>query len=370
MRRSGITGVSGLVGWHLRGLIRSLGNPDTEPLLVDRETFSDIEALRQFVRGVEIIIHLAGMNRGGEQEIEQTNIRLTEQIIKACEAEMASPHVIFANSTHYDRDTAYGRSKQRSAQLLQKWAQRSGAKFTNLIIPGVFGERGRPFYNSVVSTFCYQLANRENPQLVDDKEIELIHAQDLADRIVTIAERGEEGEVRVCGHVAKVSDLLRKLSAMNEQYRRQVLPGIEDRFDLALFNTYRSYLFPKYYPVHLSSRADNRGALVEAVKTVHGGQCFISTTHSGFTRGNHYHRQKVERFLVLRGRARIRIRPLFSREITTFDVDGEHPGYVDIPTLHTHNITNTGTEDAVTLFWANEIFDANRPDTYAEAVDA
>ncbi len=369
MRKVGITGASGMVGWHLRVLIHSLREPDFEPVLADRRTFSNPAALRRFVRDAEVIVHLAGMNRGNEQDIEQTNLGLTEQIIKACEAEKVSPHVIFANSTHYDRDTAYGRSKRRSAQWLHKWAQTSGAGFTNLIMPGVFGEGGRPFYNSVVSTFCHQLANGERPQIVDDKEIELIHAQDVADRILTIVERREEGEVRVGGRVSTVSDLLNKLSEMDEQYRRQVFPSLDDQFDLALFNTYRSYLFPKHYPVQLSPRTDNRGGLIEVVKTMQGGQCFISTTHLGITRGNHYHRRKVERFLVLQGKARIRVRPLFSRETTSFDVDGERPAYVDIPTLHTHDITNVGSEDIVTLFWANEIFDPERPDTYPEAVD-
>jgi UDP-2-acetamido-2,6-beta-L-arabino-hexul-4-ose reductase len=135
-----------------------------------------------------------------------------------------------------------------------------------------------------------------------------------------------------------------------------------------LFNTYRSYLFPQEYPVGLDLKCDPRGELFEAVRGHSGGQTFMSFTRPGITRGNHYHRRKVERFLVVKGAARIRIRPMFRGVATEFLVSGATPVYIDMPTLHTHNITNVGDDDLLTLFWTNEIFDPSDPDTFAEQV--
>jgi UDP-2-acetamido-2,6-beta-L-arabino-hexul-4-ose reductase len=155
---------------------------------------------------------------------------------------------------------------------------------------------------------------------------------------------------------------------MHAIYADGTLPRFETPLDLDLFNTLRAFRFPQHYPVALDWRADQRGRLFEAVKTAHGGQCFASWTHPGFVRGNHYHRRKIERFLVASGKATIRIRRLMSTEVHSFEVDGEHPVFIDMPTLHTHNITNTGSGELVTLFWSHEIFDPAAPDTYPEAV--
>ena len=139
--------------------------------------------------------------------------------------------------------------------------------------------------------------------------------------------------------------------------------------DLDLFNTYRSYLYPRHYPVTLPLHSDARGHLYEAVKSLHGGQCFISTTKPGITRGNHYHTRKLERFLVLNGDAVIRIRKLLTGDIVEFKVSGAAPQYIDMPTFCTHDITNMGQSDLMTLFWAHEIFDPQRSDTIREPVE-
>lgn len=366
MLRLGITGGAGFLGWHIRAHVHADRGIDATP--VGREIFADASAFAAFVRDKDAIVHLAGMNRGDETEIDQTNVALTRTLIEACEHERVRPHILFANSIHSDRDTAYGRSKRRSAEMLAEWAVRTGARFTNFVIPGVFGEGGRPFYNSVVSTFCHQLASGESPIILEDREIELVHAQVLAARIVSAVRNVETGVVRVAGEATTVTGLLDRLRRLSGEYQLHVLPSVADRFDLDLFNTYRSYLFPKHYPVTLERQADTRGSLFEAVRTIHGGQCFFSTTRPGITRGNHYHHSKIERFLVAQGEAIIRIRRIFSPDVVEFRVSGDSPGYVDMPTFHTHSITNVGSEELLTLFWAHEIFDPNRSDTYPEPV--
>ena len=168
----------------------------------------------------------------------------------------------------------------------------------------------------------------------------------------------------------KVSELLQHLTDMRDRYQAMVIPPIDSALDVRLFNTLRSYLFPAHYPVTISLHSDARGSLFEVVKSNSGGQVFMSTTHSGITRGNHFHTRKAERFLVASGQADIRLRKLFSDEVISFKVRGDAPSYVDIPTFHTHHITNTGQSELVTLFWSSEIFNPADSDTFSEPVDA
>jgi len=366
MKNIGITGVDGLLGWHFRCYLKRYADINVIP--AGRTTFSTDEQLNKFVSSSDVIVHLAGMNRGDDDELEKTNIILVENIIKACKEQAHNPHIIFSSSTHCMRDTAYGRSKKEGARLFWEWANRSGGLFTNLIIPNVFGEFGKPYYNSVVSTFCYQLANGEQPEVVNDIALEVVHAQQIATEIVSAINKKKEGDISTSGVPINVSALLEKLTYFSAQYHSHIVPDLTKDIDIYLFNTFRSYLYPRYYPVSVNLHRDHRGELYEAVKSLNGGQCFISTTKPGVTRGNHFHTKKFERFMVLKGNAVIRIRKLFSSEIVDFTVSGVNPCYIDIPTLHTHNIKNIGDSELITLFWAHEIFDSDNSDTISELV--
>lgn len=362
----GITGIHGLIGWHLRTYLR--GCEGVAVRGCDRSTFASGELMDAFVSGADAIVHLAGMNRGEGHKIEETNLHLTQAIVDACARTESRPHILFASSTHIKKDTAYGRSKRRCGELLQTWAEKNSALATIMILPHVFGECGRPFYNSVVATFCYQLAKGEVPEIIHDGGLELLHAQQVAREVNAIVRQKKGGRIRLQGQAMTVSELLQTLKDMAAQYGQHLIPELGTRLELDLFNTYRSYLFPDAYPVDLPVKRDERGTLFEVVKSLSGGQCFISSTKPDVTRGNHYHRHKVERFLVLRGEALIRIRKIFSARVDTFRVHGDKPQYVDIPTLHTHNITNIGNDELLTLFWAHEIFDPKNPDTHMEMV--
>lgn len=368
----GITGADGLIGWHVRAWLR-VYRPDSEVRLATRHTFATDDALQQFASGLDAIVHCAGMNRGPDTEIESTNLNLARRLTHACETAAKSgvryPTLVFTNSTHIRRDTAYGRGKQGAAKILGESAEHFGAKCANLILPHVYGEFGRPFYNSAVATFCYQLANGETPQVQVNGDLELVHTQTVAARCISAIEHGEQGEFPVTGAPLKVSELLDKLTSMADSYiRRNVVPDIRESLDLNLFNMLRSYRFPQYAQTPLMLHQDNRGSLFEAVKTDHGGQAFVSTTHPGIVRGNHFHTYKFERFLVCAGEAEIRLRRLFDDKVHIFHVSGDVPCFIDMPTFHTHSITNVSSRDVVTLFWASEIFDPAKPDTIAEKV--
>jgi UDP-2-acetamido-2,6-beta-L-arabino-hexul-4-ose reductase len=363
--RIGITGINGFLGWHLR--VHLHARPGIVVVGADRSIFGNEDALSNFVTKCDAIVHFAGMNRGEDAEIQNTNLSLTEQLIQACERKKAAPHVVFASSVHIYRDTVYGRSKRECTDRLSAWAAQSGARFTTLVLPHVFGECGRPFYNSAVATFCYQIANDQHPEVINDGELELVHAQDVAAKVLEIIQEQKIGVVMLAGKKISVSAVLAQIKELAAEYKERV-PKVDDAFCLRLFNSYRSYLYPKKFPISLTLHKDDRGVLFEAVKSQNAGQSFMSDTKPGITRGNHFHFEKVERFLVLKGEAIIRVRKMFSDTVYEYKVSGAVPQYVDMPTLHTHNISNIGQSELTTFFWSHQIFDPAAPDTVAEAV--
>jgi UDP-2-acetamido-2,6-beta-L-arabino-hexul-4-ose reductase len=364
--RIGITGANGLIGWHLRCFFSV--HPEISVFPADRSRFTDITSLRKFVSDCDTIIHLAGMNRGNDEEVMRINLLLAEMLTEACRAEHCTPHMIFASSTHIFRNSRYGDAKRQCSELFRRWSREEGAIFTNLILPNIFGENGRPFYNSVISTFCYQLAHNEKPRIEIDAIYDYLHCYQIGEHLLNILQSKPNHDVIIRGCEMSVREILGRLTFFNDNYRSGVIPDCMDLFNLALFNTYRSHLYPSFYPRFPEIRRDDRGYLFEVTKSFGGGQSFISTTRPGIIRGNHFHFHKIERFGVLKGDAVIQIRRLFDDRITSFTVSGHEPCFIDMPTLHTHSITNTGTDDLITLFWSNEIFDPSRPDTFSETV--
>jgi len=368
----GITGASGFLGWHVRAWLYTYKN-DWEVRVANRNEFEDIEKLTEFCGSLDAVIHCAGMNRGSDSEVESTNIELATRLSAACTKAFRTtgqfPHVVFANSTHIDRRSAYASGKKLAAEILAQASEKARANFSNVILPNLFGESGRPFYNSVVSTFCYQLTAGETPSIHQDVVLELMHAQKAAEYLVSVGGNESSTQIRPKGVPVSISELFAKLSDMSESYlKKQIIPALNSAFDRQLFNTLRSYHFPNKSRISLSLHKDNRGELFETMKSTGEGQTFVSTTFPGITRGNHYHTRKFERFVVCSGRASISLRRLFSNEIISFEVDGDEPCAIDMPTFVAHNITNTGDVPLVTLFWANEVFTPHDPDTYAEPV--
>lgn len=362
----GVTGARGFLGWHLRAHVRTRSGLVT--LSIDRESFADDSQLDAFVRASDVVVHAAGMNRGSDKEIEETNRSLAERLVGSLHRQGLRRQVVYLSSTHEDADSAYGRSKRAAGQTLREYGDQSGAPVTVLVLPNIFGEFGRPFYNSVVATFCQQIASGETPRILVDRQIELVHAQKACSAIMRAIAGTTGGVQRLSGRCVSVSEVLQYLRVMASEYDGAVLPPLADEFEVELFNTYRSFLPLERSTHELAVRSDPRGYLFEAIRSQGGGQVFFSRTEPGITRGDHFHTRKIERFIVIDGRAAIRLRRLFDKKIVELEVDGDRPRAVDIPTFHTHNITNTGTSALFTAFWSNEFFDSTRPDTYAERV--
>ena len=355
-----------MIGWHLRAYLEMKGLSEIK--IATRETFQSKSNLLSFVKNIDVIFHLASQCRG--DDLIKINSKIDRSLLDAIEEVSSTPHIIFASSNHINisKSSTYARSKILSTNYFENWASKKGIRFTNVIIPHVFGENGKPFHNSVIATFSYQLARGEKITLLVDKKLELVHAQKLADRFYEIALKSIVGEIVISGFPMKVSRLMEKLKSYNKNYRNHLIPSFQNDLDLDLFNTYRSYFPSSYYPVKFEEHSDDRGSLYEVSKTMNGSQCFVSSTKPGVTRGNHYHKEKIERFVVLKGKAKISIRRKFLNEVVEYFVNGETPSYIDIPTLCTHNIENIGDTEMIVLFWAHQLFDVNNPDTYYEEV--
>jgi UDP-2-acetamido-2,6-beta-L-arabino-hexul-4-ose reductase len=367
--RVGITGAKGFIGWHLNCFLRTRENV-LEIRTADRNTFLDASSLENFVNGLDLIVHLAGVNRADDDLLLSGNIEPAKQLVNALETTSSTPCVIYSSTTHaVNPSNVYGEAKVAVSETLISWAARNGSRFINLIIPHVFGEYGRPFYNSGVTTFCHQVVKGDPISVNPEGKLELIHVQDLVEFILSCYGEDKSGNVLVHGVDIGVPDIVGRLQALYHQYKLDnQIPDLSDSFTRSLFNTLRSAIPFDEWIRSPQKHADDRGWLVETVKAHSGGQCFVSTTKPGITRGNHYHRRKVERFFVLQGKAKIRLRKLLTGEVVECDLDGSFPSFVDIPTLHTHSITNVGDDELITLFWTDEFFNPDSPDTYFEEV--
>lgn len=362
----GITGANGFVAWHLRCYLHSLSDLISEVRLATRVTFSETNQLMEFADGLDFIVHLAGVNRAMDDDIIRGNIDPANMLVQALEKMNSKPVLLFSSSTHAINPVSqYGLSKRNVSDIFEAWSDRNQARYINLIIPHIFGEYGRPYYNSGVATFCHEIAGGIEPNVNPAGQLELVHVQDLVELIIGLYQSQHAGDFRVGGVEIAVPDIVNKLKLYKHQYLALgQFPDLKNRFDRALFNSFRAALSYDARKVSPKLHSDNRGWLVETLKANSGGQCFVSSTHTGITRGNHYHRRKVERFFVLSGKAEIKIRKLFTDEVISYQLDGASPSYVDIPTLHTHNITNISNEELITLFWTDEFYDANNPDTF------
>lgn len=390
MIKIGITGQSGFVGTHL---FNTLGlHPDRfERVEFKAEYYQNEKELQSFVKSCDAIVHLAALNRHSDPEIiYNTNIGLVKQLIAACEVTKSTPHIIFSSSTQEEHDNLYGKSKKEGRELLKMWALDNNAQFTGLIIPNVFGPFGRPYYNSVIATFCHQLTHNQTPKIEFDGEVKLIYVGELVAIILDDIVRTQMKQIEQIPtdkiidyqlnqrhhlsipHTAniKVSALLAKLQQYKSNYfEKGEIPNLDTPFELNLWNTFLCYIdHESFFPFHLKLNTDNRGIFVETVKLNSGGQVSFSKTAAGITRGNHFHTRKAERFAVIKGKAKIELRRIGDDKVMTFELNGDHPCFVDMPIWYAHNIKNVGDEDLYTIFWINEHYDAMDPDTFFEEV--
>ena len=369
MKRVVVTGGMGFIGRNLLTALGRRGDVDTRAFDVDDPP----EALRAALVQVDTVFHLAGVNRPQDPaEFQVGNVDFTRRLCEYLHESGARPTVVFASSIQAELDNPYGASKAAAEGVLAAWARSGGGPVAIFRLPNVFGKWGRPNYNSVVSTFCHNVAHGL-PLRVDDPEssLKLIHVDDVVTAFLrTLDAPPLDVERRVVAPITEttVGELASRVRAFRVVQHAPDVPDLSDRFTRALFSTYLSYLRPADLAFDFDTHVDERGELAELLREIHAGQVFVSRTNPGITRGNHYHDIKVERFVVIEGEGVVRLRALGEDEVHEYRVSGAVPQAVIIPPGTAHSIQNVGQGVMVTLFWATEVFDPDRPDTYYEAV--
>ena len=394
-----VTGSKGFIGKNLISRLRLRDEIKILSYAVDN-TFDELKA---WLNQADFVFHLAGVNRPkDEEEFFTGNAGLTSTICDYLANRDDPPPILLSSSIQAELDNPYGRSKRLAEQALMEYARKTNARAIIYRLKNVFGKWSRPNYNTVVATFCYNIAH-DLPITISDPnhEIELIHIDDVVKAFVSEL---DVSKFQVSGSKLKVQDgdnkglykqvspsykvTLGRLAELIRSFRsmRQTLetPEFSDPFIHKLYGMYLTYLDEKNFSYDLTQRCDERGCLAEFIKSRHFGQIFVSRTNPGITRGNHYHHTKAEKFLVLEGEAVIRFRKIQpgesskfqvsgstlkeGEEVIEYRVSGKDFRVLDIPPGYTHNIENVGNTELITLFWSSEIFDPEKPDTYYEEV--
>lgn len=369
-KKIGITGMAGFVGSHLRDFLKT--KSDIEVLPFEDSYYECPEKFINFAKQADVIVHLAGVNRDEPEVVYKKNIELMEKLLEYADASGNKPYILFSSSTQIERDNEYGKGKKKAMELLEKWSRDNNAPAVSMVLPNIFGGNGRPFYNSVVATFCYQVTHGEAPTIIKDGQMTMIYINDLINDIysfITHPQAGYRVEYIKPRAELKVSELLRLMNKFKDcYYGSGMVPETKTELERDLYNTFITYMDKTDWQRNLKLNTDQRGSFVEVFKLEKGGQVSFSTTKPGITRGNHYHIRKNEKFCVVSGNASIKLRRIGTDKVIEYNVSGQQPAWIEMPIYHTHNITNTGSTELLTLFWINEHFDPDDPDTYYEEV--
>jgi len=329
----------------------------------------DIKSLKEAVRRADIIFHLAGVNRPEKtEEYETGNVGFTRMLISMAEESKVKPLIIFSSSIQAALDNPYGLSKRKAEEELINWAKRSGQAVVIYRLPNVFGKWSRPNYNSAVATFCYNIARDLDVHITDpEKILELAYIDDVVRAFLDNIKNKPENEVYYNNVTPVFKVTVKRIVEIIKGFKNTrsdlTIPDFSDPFIKRLYVTYLSYLPQDKFAYQPEIKVDNRGILAELLKSKAFGQIFVSRTKPGITRGNHFHDTKVEKFCVLDGQAIIRFRDVRGKDVIEYKVSGEKITIVDIPPGYTHSIENIGQKELIVLFWANEIFDPENPDT-------
>jgi UDP-2-acetamido-2,6-beta-L-arabino-hexul-4-ose reductase len=368
-----VTGSAGFLGRNLLVALRRMDG--VELYEFDRE--HDLELLIKQLTEVEFVYHLAGINRPkDDSEFQKVNVDLTNVICERLAGRESEVPLVFSSSIQAEVENPYGISKRVAEDVVFRYGEISGAPVFVFRLLNLFGKWGQPNYNSVVTTFCYNIA-RGIPVRVDnpDSAVLLNYVDDVVAHFISLLDEGGSKVSTELHQVepvysTTVGDLKKRLESYHSIHENLYIPDMNEPLNRVLYPTYLSYLPEDKFSTAVDLKTDDRGWLFELLKTPHLGQIFISTTHPGITRGDHYHDTKIEKFCVVSGKAIIRFRQIEGDKIIEYPVNGDQPEVVDIPPGYTHSIENTGDKEMICLFWAGAIFDQANPDTfYTKVVD-
>ncbi|WP_349408717.1 capsular polysaccharide biosynthesis protein CapF [Pseudalkalibacillus sp. SCS-8] len=361
--------VTGANGFIAKNLITELRNQNyTDIFEYTRETSSLL--LDEYCRKADFVFHLAGVNRpDNSDEFMEGNFGFTSTLLATLREHDNYCPVLISSSTQASENNPYGKSKKAGEDLLFEYASETGAKALVYRLPNVFGKWCRPNYNSVVATFCHNIAN-DIPITIHDPSVSmnLVYIDDVVAELISALNGnmnlvGKYCEVPVVHKVTlgEVADLIYSFKNSREE---RFIPDMSNPLTKKLYSTYLSYLKEDQFSYELKMNVDQRGSFTEFIKTPDRGQVSINISKPGITKGNHWHHTKNEKFLVVSGYGVIRFRKLHSNNVIEYFVSGDKLEVVDIPVGYSHNIENLGETDMVTIMWANELYNAEYPDTY------
>lgn len=364
-----VTGSNGFIGKNLIVRLRELS--DFEITNFDRN--DDEESLQEIVKDVDAVIHLAGENRPTDiSEFQRVNVGLTKRLCDALAAHGKQVKLIFASSIQVAQQAPYGESKIQAEELIREYSETTGSSVAVFQLPGVFGKWCKPNYNSVVATFCHNIANDIPIQVHDaSAKLRLVYIDDVVDEFIrqlySHENENSSAELRP-EYTTTVGGLAEQIESFKEIRNSLLVGRVGSGLERALYATYMSYLPFEQISYDLTRHADERGVFVEMIKTADSGQFSYFTSHPGVTRGEHYHHSKTEKFLVIRGAAQFRFRHILTDETYEILTSGIEPKIVESVPGWAHDITNIGDDEMLVLLWSNENFDRNRPDTIAHKV--
>lgn len=374
-----VTGAKGFVG---KNLVSTLNNIQTEKdkthsITIDEvyeyDSSSTKEDLKKYTYDCDFVVHLAGVNRPtNPKEFYEGNAGFTETLCKYLkDADNHSP-ILISSSIQAERDNDYGKSKKEGEELLLKFGKENKNPVFIYRFANLFGKWCRPNYNSVVATWCHNIANDLDIQVNDRNVVlSLCYIDDVVSEILECIKGNRNSkdsnkvEPEYYVSLGQIEETLFKFKASRNGLS---IVDQSDEFTKKLYATYLSYLPEDKFSYPLKMNIDNRGSFTEFIRTKEHGQISINISKPGITKGNHWHHTKNEKFLVVSGKGVIRFRKIDDDKVIEYHVSGDKLEVIDIPPGYTHNIENLGTTDMVTVMWANELFDPNKPDTYYEEV--
>lgn len=394
-----ITGAKGFVGRNLVENLKNIqaGKNRTRNLVIDAIYEFDIDTdkslLDVYCKDADFVFNLAGVNRPKDQsEFMSGNFGFASELLDTLKKHNNTCPIMLSSSiqaTLIGRygESDYGKSKLAGEELFFDYEKETGAKVLVYRFPNLFGKWCRPNYNSAVATFCNNIANNLPIQVNDCAvELELLYIDDLVEEMLDAL----EGKAHRCDydgldvvpceagryvyapitHKVTLGEIVDALYSFKEQPKTLMMPHIpENSFVKKLYSTYLSYLPAEEVKFALDMKCDDRGSFTELIRTLDCGQVSVNVSKPGITKGEHWHNSKWEFFIVVSGHGLIQERKIGTDEVIEFEVSGDKIEAIHMLPGYTHNIINLSeTENLVTVMWANESFDPNRPDTFFEKV--
>ncbi|EJR44841.1 capsular polysaccharide biosynthesis protein CapF [Bacillus paranthracis] len=361
-----VTGAKGFLGKNLVAELRNQGYKD----IFEFSREDEITLLERYTKECNFVFHLAGVNRPkDENEFMEGNAGFTSQLLNLLKESGNKAPVLITSSIQAENNNPYGESKKAGEEILFNYSQETGAKAYVYRLPNLFGKWSKPNYNTVVATFCHNIARGLDIQINDpDVELNLCYIDDVLEEFFRALNNAPTIQDDYCfvpvTHNIKLGELANVIKSFKEGRENLSISNMGDALTKKLYSTYLSFLPKDKFAYDLKMHSDHRGSFTEFIRTPERGQVSINISKSGITKGNHWHHTKNEKFLVVSGEGLIRFRKIDSDDIIEYRVSGEKLQVVDIPVGYTHSIVNVGENDLVTVMWVNECFDPERPDTY------